>query len=257
MCRIGLDPTLRGRSSSRSAVVDHLRPWRLRPDLVDDPANLQLICRGCHAKCDAIEKRLWPDADAIAAEKLSGEGGKIPPSANNRKPAAPAFGDFFLVDLKFDLLGDPIPDGRGEPGRTGHVPTAENARKIRALLVAGMKNQQIAKEIGISVPTLRKHYFQNGKIKARLAREMAIAEMRARNILRLDAQADKGNVSAMRALEPLLEKAERELIERDLGEADKPQEQSLGRKREREMAGFEADDELDRELSQEAGSRVH
>ncbi|MBY6120248.1 HNH endonuclease [Mameliella alba] len=75
MCRIGLDPTLRGRSSSRSAVVDHLRPWRLRPDLVDDPANLQLICRGCHAKCDAIEKRLWPDADAIAAEKLSGEGG--------------------------------------------------------------------------------------------------------------------------------------------------------------------------------------
>ncbi|MBV6636677.1 MAG: hypothetical protein KI788_12330 [Mameliella sp.] len=120
-----------------------------------------------------------------------------------------------------------------------------------------MKNQQIAKEIGISVPTLRKHYFQNGKIKARLAREMAIAEMRARNILRLDAQADKGNVSAMRALEPLLEKAERELIERDLGEADKPQEQSLGRKREREVAGFEADDELDRELSKEAGSRVH
>lgn len=160
------------------------------------------------------------------------------------------------MDRKFDLLGDPIPEGRGEPGRTGHIPTAENARKIRALLVAGLKNQQIARELGISVPTLRKHYFQSGKINARLAREMAVAEMRARNILRLDAQADKGSVSAMRALEPLLEKAEREIIEARIGE-EGPREQSVGVKRQREMLGHEADDELDRELSQEANVSLH
>jgi len=160
------------------------------------------------------------------------------------------------VDRKFDLLGDPIPDGRGEPGRTGHIPTVENARKIRALLVAGMKNQQIARELGISVPTLRKHYFQSGKINARLAREMAIAEMRARNILRLDKEADKGNVSAMRALEPLIEKAERDLIEREVG-ADAPREKSQGVKRQRELMGHEADDDLERELMQEADGRVH
>lgn len=160
------------------------------------------------------------------------------------------------MDRKFDLLGDPIPDGRGEPGRTGHIPTVENARKIRALLVAGMKNQQIARELGISVPTLRKHYFQSGKINARLAREMAIAEMRARNILRLDREADKGNVSAMRALEPLIEKAERDLIEREVG-ADAPREKSQGVKRQRELMGHEADDDLERELMQEADGRVH
>lgn len=160
------------------------------------------------------------------------------------------------MDRKFDLLGDPIPDGRGEPGRTGHIPTVENARKIRALLVAGMKNQQIARELGISVPTLRKHYFQSGKINARLAREMAIAEMRARNILRLDREADKGNVSAMRALEPLIEKAERDLIEREFG-ADAPREKSQGVKRQRELMGHEADDDLERELMQEADGRVH
>lgn len=154
------------------------------------------------------------------------------------------------------MLGDPIPDGRGEPGRTGHIPTAENAKKIRALLVAGMKNQQIARELGISVPTLRKHYFQSGKINARMAREMAIAEMRARNILRLDAQADKGSVSAMRALEPLIDKAEREIIERDMG-GEAPREKSQGVKRQRELLGHEADDELDRELMQEADGRVH
>ncbi|MGK7663366.1 MULTISPECIES: hypothetical protein [unclassified Marinovum] len=119
-----------------------------------------------------------------------------------------------------------------------------------------MKNQQIARELGISVPTLRKHYFQSGKINARLAREMAIAEMRARNILRLDREADKGNVSAMRALEPLIEKAERDLIEREFG-ADAPREKSQGVKRQRELMGHEADDDLERELMQEADGRVH
>jgi len=119
-----------------------------------------------------------------------------------------------------------------------------------------MKNPQIARELGISVPTLRKHYFQSGKINAKLAREMAIAEMRARNILRLDAQADKGSVSAMRALEPLIDKAEREIIEREVG-TDAPKEKSQGLKRQRELLGHEADDELDRELMQEADGRVH
>ena len=114
-----------------------------------------------------------------------------------------------------------------------------------------MKNQQIARELGISIPTLRKHYFSNGKINARLAREMAIAEMRARN-----KAADEGNVSAMRALEPLIEKAERDLIEREVG-ADAPKEKSQGVKRQRELLGHEADDDLERELMQEADGRVH
>lgn len=156
------------------------------------------------------------------------------------------------MNSKFDLLGDPIPEGRGKPGRTGHVPTAENARKIRSLLVAGLKNARIARELGITVPTLKKHYFHNGKVNAKLAREMAIAEMRARNILRLDAEADKGNVSAMRALEPLLEKAERDLVERELSREKPAKEQAPGVKRHRELMGHEADDELEAELMREA-----
>ncbi|WOI30053.1 hypothetical protein [Sulfitobacter dubius] len=124
------------------------------------------------------------------------------------------------------------------------------------MLVAGLNNSQIARELGISVPTLRKHYFQSGKIKAKMAREMAIAEMRARNILRLDAQADKGSVSAMRALEPLLEKAEREIAEREMG-SDQPRQQSPGVKQRRELMGHEADDELERELSQESSHGLH
>lgn len=69
MCAETISPTLRGRSDQRDAVVDHIRPWRLRPDLAHDAGNLQLICRRCHARCDGIEKRYWPDADKIANAK--------------------------------------------------------------------------------------------------------------------------------------------------------------------------------------------
>lgn len=71
MCGQAVDATLRGKKTSTSAVVDHTRPWRLRPDLALDGSNLRLVCRRCHASCDSIEKRLWPDAEAIAARKLS------------------------------------------------------------------------------------------------------------------------------------------------------------------------------------------
>ena len=60
----------------------------------------------------------------------------------------------------------------------------------------------------------------------------------------------------MRALEPLIEKAERDLIEREVG-ADAPREKSQGVKRQRELMGHEADDDLERELMQEADGRVH
>lgn len=75
-------------------------------------------------------------------------------------------------------------------------------------------------------------------------------------MLRLDALADKGSVSAIRALETVLDKAERDLIERDIGH-DQPRQQSPGVKRSRELMGHEADDELERELMQEADGRLH
>ncbi len=78
MCGCSVDVSLRGKSSPHAAVVDHLVPWRLRPDAARDLENLQLICRRCHAVCDSIEGRLWPDAEAIAEAKRArahGEGG--------------------------------------------------------------------------------------------------------------------------------------------------------------------------------------
>lgn len=58
-----------GRAHKRAAVVDHIKPIELRPDLTWDEGNCWSICRGCDAVCESIEKRKTPDADAIAAAK--------------------------------------------------------------------------------------------------------------------------------------------------------------------------------------------
>lgn len=38
---------------------------------------------------------------------------------------------------RFDLLGDPIPEGFGKRGRPEHIPTVENRNKVRLLLALG------------------------------------------------------------------------------------------------------------------------
>jgi len=67
-----------GKTRADSAVVDHVRPAALRPDLFWDEGNLKAICRSCHAICDSIEKRhTCPDAiaEAKAAYRAIGPDG--------------------------------------------------------------------------------------------------------------------------------------------------------------------------------------
>ena len=72
MCGDTINPSLRGTKGSRAAVLDHIRPHRIRPDLSRDPANLHLVCKSCHdGTCASIEARHWPDADRIATEKAA------------------------------------------------------------------------------------------------------------------------------------------------------------------------------------------
>ena len=63
------------------------------------------------------------------------------------------------MDCAFDLLGDPIPVGRGRAGRPEHMPTAENRAFVTLLLASERKPEDIAAALGVSMPTLRKHYF--------------------------------------------------------------------------------------------------
>lgn len=110
---------------------------------------------------------------------------------------------------EFDLLGDPIPENHGKPGANGHTPTAESVSKVRSLLAADMDLKDIAVELGITAPTLRKHYFQNGKINVKDAKRRARQEQRAKLMLKLDEQVDKGNVSAIRTMKQILDEEDK------------------------------------------------
>ena len=70
LCQSPIPPSLRGRRGKSSAVVDHIRPWRLRPDLARDQSNLWLVCYSCHATtCQQIEAAFGSDDDMIAEAK--------------------------------------------------------------------------------------------------------------------------------------------------------------------------------------------
>lgn len=64
--------TRQGKRDARSAVVDHLLPIALAPELTFDPDNCRCVCARCHnGPCASIEKRAGDDVERIRAEKLS------------------------------------------------------------------------------------------------------------------------------------------------------------------------------------------
>ena len=143
---------------------------------------------------------------------------------------------------EFDLLGDPIPDNRGKVGATGHIPTVENINKVRLLIVAKWTAAQIAEEIGISVPTLNKHYFRNKSIKH--AKAVSISEAKGRILLQLNKAAIGGNVTALKELLKLVEREELAMVSDTLTDR-KPKKKKLGVKQQgledaRDIAGSSA-----------------
>ncbi len=133
----------------------------------------------------------------------------------------------------FDLLGDPIPAGRGKPGAPEHVPTAQNVNKVRLLLVAGMKKPEIAKHLGVSIPTLNKYYFK--KLTIRNAQLAAISEVQARTLLQLDKAAQTGAVSAMKEINKITKQAEMDCLASDMRKPEK-KAKPLGVKAQRKEA---------------------
>lgn len=69
MCGVAL---VTGRTSRLAAVVDHIIPAWLRPDLFFCEENTRAVCKKCHdGPCQAIEARHGDDADALKAAKLA------------------------------------------------------------------------------------------------------------------------------------------------------------------------------------------
>jgi hypothetical protein len=131
----------------------------------------------------------------------------------------------------FDLLGDPIPEGFGKRGRPPHIPTEQNRNKVILLLAQGWTDKRIAGALGISEPTLRKHYFRELKV-----RDIARDRVEAIGMLTLWEQAKGGNTAAMKeffrrhdaAISPIYDERVKDATERrgkkeqDRQEAENP-----------------------------------
>jgi DNA-binding transcriptional ArsR family regulator len=110
-----------------------------------------------------------------------------------------------------DLLGWPIPEPR-DAGRPEHVPTDENRNKIMMLLVFKKTNAEIAKALGLSQPTLRKHYLQQLD-----QRKLARLQLDATRWAALYAKVLAGDVGAMKELGKVLEAHDRAELAANFG----------------------------------------
>ncbi len=107
--------------------------------------------------------------------------------------------------LPFDLLGHPVPPNKGERGRDQHVPTAENLEKLVLLFGMGRTEVDCAAAIGVSVPTMRKHYFSSPELKR--AKRHAGLLLEAELLQRLNQQSIDGKTSATEKLLKRLDKS--------------------------------------------------
>lgn len=103
------------------------------------------------------------------------------------------------LDAETDLFGLPVPREKGR-GRPPHVWTVENSNKVNLLFACGHTPLEIAQVLGITKPTFYKHYFNEiGRSK------YAPLMMKARQLERLNAQAENGNVAAEKALAGMIQ----------------------------------------------------
>jgi hypothetical protein len=127
----------------------------------------------------------------------------------------------------FDLFGDPVPANWGGRGRPQHIPTQEYRNKVKLLLAFGWNNERIARAIGITEPTLRKHYFSELKFRNE-HRDRMSASLAAR----LWKEVEAGSVSAMKEFQKLVER--NDLMQYGQAKppqaADEPKQPKLGKK---------------------------
>ena len=62
-----------------------------------------------------------------------------------------------MRDQALDLFGEPIRAPRGA-GRPMHAPTEQLRQRVRKLHAEGLNQLLIAAAIGLTAPTLRRHY---------------------------------------------------------------------------------------------------
>jgi hypothetical protein len=128
------------------------------------------------------------------------------------------------MGVNFDLFGDPVAANHGERGRPAHVPTQQNRNRVSMLVGLGWSNERIAGAMLITLPTLRKYYFSELKL-----RDVARDRLDARLAMKLWEQVEAGNVGAMREFRKVQEHNDLMLFGQRRAADDKPADR-LGKK---------------------------
>jgi hypothetical protein len=124
-----------------------------------------------------------------------------------------------------DLFGDPLVRVRERAGRPEHVWTQRNSNRINLLFAQGSDLKEAAAAIGVSVPTLRKHYFSE------VAQwKVAALRLRASLLERLNEEAAKGNVAAVKELFAQIERGRIVALSARVQSRDVPARPKLGKK---------------------------
>ncbi len=106
-----------------------------------------------------------------------------------------------MADVILDLFGDPVPPEHVGRGRPPHTVTEKNRQKVMLLLALERSDDEVASAIGITAPTLRKHYFREMK-----ARREARLRLDGALLGALASEAAAGNVAAVKELFKRLER---------------------------------------------------
>ncbi|WP_043620464.1 hypothetical protein [Ensifer sp. ZNC0028] len=153
----------------------------------------------------------------------------------------------------FDLFGNPYVEKPTKRGRPPHDVTLKTRNRVNMLVALGWTNPRIALAMGVTLPTLHKHYFYELR-----QREVARDRLELRRLEMAWDLAEAGNVGALKEFGKLLERNDRMEVERELGSSPKQPEEKpaaperVGKKVQDAQRALDADADLMAELEQEA-----
>lgn len=140
--------------------------------------------------------------------------------------------------LPFDLLGEPVPANKGMKGRPQHAPSPENLAKAVLLYAMRKTDAEVAAALGITVPTLKAHYFSNSELRA--IRRNARAFVEGELLARLNRDSLGGKTGATEKLLKRLDKAGLEgLSERVKARGKAEKKPVLGKKEQQQLKAAE------------------
>lgn len=154
-------------------------------------------------------------------------------------------------ERKLDLFGNPVRSSKGRRGRPPLEISDEDRDAVEAALVKGYTNQHICDVLGISLPSLKRHFrasLQN-RDNARERLKLALMAAMARAAIE-----ERKPAAASKLLEMMRQDELHETEKKMASNSKRPE--PVGKKQMSALEALDADAQLEAELEQEAHGGV-